>query len=155
MERLSAIERPGQRALYKSTDGGKTWTQLTTAFPPHVGRIGIAVAPSNPKRVYANVDSDPKHGGVYRSDDAGATWTRTDGEARIWHARLVFRRHQRRPEEPRRRVRDGHVDVPLDDGGKSFDAIRGAPGGDDYHTLVDRSGRSRPHDPRQRSRRRS
>src|SRR6185437_5872630 len=63
---------PGS-GIYKSTDDGDTWHQLTNGLPSErVGRIGIAVAPSQPDRVYAVVDA--KAGGIYRSDDAGASW---------------------------------------------------------------------------------
>ncbi|MDE2483329.1 MAG: hypothetical protein KGN02_14215, partial [bacterium] len=60
--------------LYKSSDGGKTWTRLTGGGLPEgiTGRIGVAVAPSDPNRVYALIES--KHGILWRSDDAGATW---------------------------------------------------------------------------------
>ncbi|HWT06018.1 MAG TPA: hypothetical protein VN224_09705, partial [Xanthomonadales bacterium] len=64
---------PGS-GLYKSTDGGVTWNQLQGHnFPSEgLGKIGLAVAPSDPKRVYAIVDA--KAGGLYRSDDGGANW---------------------------------------------------------------------------------
>ncbi len=60
--------------IWKSTDGGKTWKKLTgNGLPAGVtGRIGLAVAPSNPQRVYALIES--KDGILWRSDDAGATW---------------------------------------------------------------------------------
>jgi photosystem II stability/assembly factor-like uncharacterized protein len=60
--------------LYKSTDGGATWTKLTGHGLPEapVGRIGLAIAPSEPKRVYALIESSA--GVLWRSDDAGATW---------------------------------------------------------------------------------
>jgi len=73
---------PGS-GLYKSTDGGNSWHALTTGLPSEgVGRIGIAVAPSNHLRVYAIVDA--KDGGLYRSDDAGGTWGKASGDTRIW-----------------------------------------------------------------------
>src|SRR5262249_56293889 len=58
--------------LFKSTDGGTTWRPLTKGLPTAadgLGRIGIAVAPSEPKRLFAIVDA-PRQGGLYRSDDA-------------------------------------------------------------------------------------
>src|SRR2546429_9388138 len=63
--------------LFKSTDGGDTWTELTRnkGMPAGViGGIGIAVAASNPHRVYAQ--GEAQEGGPFRSDDAGAPWSR-------------------------------------------------------------------------------
>ena len=60
--------------LFKSTDGGTTWRQLTVGLPtPAQGlsRIGFCIAPSDPSRLYATVASGPTTGGIYRSDDAG------------------------------------------------------------------------------------
>jgi photosystem II stability/assembly factor-like uncharacterized protein len=60
--------------IWKSVDGGKSWNRLTGHGLPDgmMGRIGLAVAPSNPQRVYALIES--KDGILWRSDDAGATW---------------------------------------------------------------------------------
>ncbi len=67
---------------YKSTDGGTTWTELTSGLPAGMkGRIGLAVSPSRHDRVWAIVEA--KDGGVYRSDDAGATWQRTSGDSSV------------------------------------------------------------------------
>ncbi|MEP6621679.1 MAG: glycosyl hydrolase [bacterium] len=86
----------GHSGLWKSTDAGETWTDLSanpglpnTAF----GRIGVAVAPSNPRRVYATVEApdsagEPR-GGIFRSDDAGAHWQRTSGDQR-WQVRAWY-----------------------------------------------------------------
>src|SRR5579884_3038503 len=73
---------PGS-GLYKSTDGGATWTHVHgNGFPSDgLGKIGLAVAPSDSNRVYAIVDA--KAGGLYRSDDAGATWKLADKETRL------------------------------------------------------------------------
>ena len=65
---------PGSR-LYRSRDGGDSWEALANGLPVGVkGRIGIAIAPSQPSTVYAIIEA--KVGGVFRSDDRGTTWTR-------------------------------------------------------------------------------
>src|SRR5204863_392636 len=74
-----------ESGLFKSMDGGSTWSRLTKGLPTPgdgLGRIGIAVAPSNPKRLYAMVDA-PGAGGLYRSDDAGASWRRVHSAQRV------------------------------------------------------------------------
>src|SRR6201999_274308 len=71
---------PGS-GLYKSTDGGRTWTQLANGLPKAPGRIGLSISAAQPNRVYALIDADD--GGLYRSDDAGATWTKVTGDQRI------------------------------------------------------------------------
>ena len=64
---------PGS-GLYKSTDGGDTWSRLTSGLPAStLGKIGVTVSPANPQRVWATVEADDK-GGIYRSDDGGRTW---------------------------------------------------------------------------------
>lgn len=85
---------PGS-GIFKTTNGGTTWTELTRnpGLPKGViGNIGIAVSPANPKRVWAVVEADS--GGVFRSDDAGATWTRTNEERKLrqraWYYSRVF-----------------------------------------------------------------
>jgi photosystem II stability/assembly factor-like uncharacterized protein len=72
-----AWQGPGS-GLFKSTDGGDTWRQLTNGLPTFeqgLGRIGLGMAPSDANRMYALVDS-PKLGGLYRSGDAGESWSR-------------------------------------------------------------------------------
>jgi photosystem II stability/assembly factor-like uncharacterized protein len=60
--------------LYKSIDGGDTWTKLRSGLPTtNLGKIGVDVSPANPRRVWATVEADDK-GGVYRSDDGGTSW---------------------------------------------------------------------------------
>ncbi len=66
---------PGS-GLYKSTDAGETWTDISHAkgLPDGIdGKIGVAVSPADPNRVYTLVENE--NGGLFRSDDAGATWT--------------------------------------------------------------------------------
>lgn len=66
---------PGS-ALWKSTDGGKTWRKITSGLPDgvHLGRIGLARCPSRPDTVYAIVEAAEGKGGVFRSLDNGETW---------------------------------------------------------------------------------
>jgi photosystem II stability/assembly factor-like uncharacterized protein len=78
----------GRSGLWKTTDGGDTWKNLTAnpGIPKTpLGRIGVTVSPANPQRVYATIESPPEDstGGIFRSDDAGATWQRTSGDQRF------------------------------------------------------------------------
>ncbi len=124
---------PGS-GLYKSTDGGATWKALTSGLPAEgVGRIGIAVAPSNPRRVYAIVDA--RQGGLYRSDDAGATWALASGDARIWGRGWYFCKVVTDPRNPDVVYVSNTSLYRSADGGRTWTAIKGAPGGDDYHQL--------------------
>src|SRR5260370_13988526 len=88
------IRKPGQKGtsygpgsgLYKSTDEGVTWTQITGHGLPEGewGREGVAVATGNHgQRVYLIVEAKDKKGGLFRSDDAGATWRKATEEPRI------------------------------------------------------------------------
>lgn len=66
-----------EAGIHKSTDGGKTWKKLTAGLPREdMGRIGLAIAPTEPTRLYAIIESLGKATGFYRSDDAGANWAK-------------------------------------------------------------------------------
>jgi photosystem II stability/assembly factor-like uncharacterized protein len=120
--------------VYKSTDGGDSWKQLTTGLPVEgLGRVGLAVAPTNRGRVYAIVDA--KAGGLYRSDDAGATWTLASNEARIWGRGWYFCKVNVDPKNADAVYVSNTSLYRSADGGKTWTAIKGAPGGDDYHQL--------------------
>jgi photosystem II stability/assembly factor-like uncharacterized protein len=131
-----AWQGPGS-GLFKSTDGGTTWRQLTKGLPTFaqgLGRIGIAVAPSDPRRLYANVDS-PQLGGIYRSDDAGESWQRTNDEVRVWGRGSDFAELKVDPRDHEVVYAGNTSSYKSADGGKTFHAWKGAPGGDDYHTI--------------------
>ncbi|HPV74997.1 MAG TPA: glycosyl hydrolase [Gemmatimonadaceae bacterium] len=76
----------GKSGLWKSTDGGDTWVDLSgnRGMPKApLGKIGIAVSPANPRRLFASIEAKDTLGGIFRSDDAGATWSRTNGEQKF------------------------------------------------------------------------
>ena len=76
--------------IFKSTDGGDTWIELTGGLPEVMGKIGVAVSPANAERVWALVEADD--GGLFRSDDAGDTWNRIN-EDRVLRARSWYYMH--------------------------------------------------------------
>jgi photosystem II stability/assembly factor-like uncharacterized protein len=108
-----------ESGIWKSVDGGETWTQLTAGLPTgDRGRIGIDIARSQPNTIYATVAASD--GGVFRSDDAGATWTRTSQLQSIpWFFGQIR-------VDPRNAERVYHLGVSLsvsDDGAKTFRSI--------------------------------
>jgi photosystem II stability/assembly factor-like uncharacterized protein len=126
----------GGGGLFKSTDGGSTWHALTTGLPSDLSQVHIAIAPSDPKRIYIFAATG-RPVGIYRSDDGGANWTETTKDPR-----------------PSTRIGGGDLPVPAvdprnpdviysasivtwksTDAGKTWTGIRGAPGGDDYQNI--------------------
>jgi photosystem II stability/assembly factor-like uncharacterized protein len=123
--------------LFKSVDGGMTWRQIGKGFPTAaqgLGRIGFTIAPSDPRRMYATVDA-PTLGGIYRSDDAGETWRRTNDEVRVWGRASDFAEVKVDPRNPDVVYSANTSTYRSSDGGTTFTAIKGAPGGDDYHRI--------------------
>ena len=70
--------------IFKSTDGGDTWTKLSSGLPSTlIGKIDISIARSQPSTVYAMVEAPGSEGGLYRSGDAGASWKLVNGAANL------------------------------------------------------------------------
>jgi photosystem II stability/assembly factor-like uncharacterized protein len=81
---------PGS-GIYKTIDAGDTWTQLKDGLPKtDMGKIGLTVSPTDPKRVWATIGGDD--GGIYRSDDAGKSWQLLNGSFEM-HARQYYYGH--------------------------------------------------------------
>jgi photosystem II stability/assembly factor-like uncharacterized protein len=138
-----AYNGPGS-GLYKSTDGGNTWRQLTKGLPGEaegIGRIGPTVSPSDPDRMYAWVNATKgnaktkKSSGIYRSDDAGESWQQVNDEERVWGRGDDFGCVRVDPKNKDVIYVANTSTYRSTDAGKNFTAIKGAPGGDDYHTI--------------------
>jgi photosystem II stability/assembly factor-like uncharacterized protein len=113
-------------ALYKSTDGGDTWTELSDndGFAEGVlGKIGVSVSRANPDRLYAVVEAED--GGLYRSDDGGRTWTRVNASRDLWQRSFYFNRVVAGPQDASTvYVLNYHL-LKSTDGGASFERIPG------------------------------
>jgi photosystem II stability/assembly factor-like uncharacterized protein len=130
------ITGPGG-GIYKSTDGGATWKDISGHGLPNVklGRIGLDIAAGqHGKRVYALIDAGTSSG-LYRSDNAGEDWTLMSTDSRILSRGWYFGEVRSDPRNPDLVYVSNVSLYRSTDGGKNFEAIRGAPGGDDYHSL--------------------
>ncbi len=127
-----------QSGLFKSTDGGNTWKPLTHGLPTYaegLGRIGIGIAPSDSNRIYAQVQANRQFNGTYRSDDAGETWHRVNSENRVSGRPDDFAEVKVDPNNENIVYCANTSTYKSIDGGKTFHALKGAPGGDDYHRI--------------------
>jgi photosystem II stability/assembly factor-like uncharacterized protein len=123
--------------LYKSTDAGDTWKPLTKGLPgasEGLGRIGIAIAPSDTKRIYVSAEAT-KVGGVYRSDDAGESWKQVNADHRIGGRGPGAMGIAVAPDNPDVIYVANTTTWKSTDGGKTFVGFKGAPGGDDYQRI--------------------
>ena len=120
--------------IFKSTDGGTTWTQLKDGLPDGVVNAELAIAPTNPRRLYVTLEAGGGGTGVYRSDDAGATWTRatTDNRPTSRINEVVPHVH---PKDADTVIVTDIVSFKSTDGAKTFVPFRGAPGGDDNQNI--------------------
>lgn len=127
---------PGS-GLFKSTDFGENWTEITRnpGLPQSgvVGKIGVAVSPAAPWRVWALIEHD--QGGVYRSDDAGATWTRVNDERRLRQRAFYYTRIYADPDDPEVMYALNTGLYRSRDGGETFQQIR-VPHGDNHDLWI-------------------
>ena len=135
----TARSRGPNSGLFKSTDGGTTWKPLAGGLPSFaqdgLGRIGIGIAPSDPQSHVRAGGGARQAGGVYRSDDAGANWQRVNSEQRIYGRGSDFACVRVDPKNKDVIYVANTSTYRSTDAGQTFTAIKGAPGGDDYHTI--------------------
>jgi len=135
-------DAPSGSGLFKTSDGGATWTELGTASGSGLpakpwGRVAVTAAPSRPNVVYAFIEAAPPKNGLYRSDDAGRTWKALDrSQSMIWRpfyfANLIV--------DPKNEDKIYKPDGPLiasTDGGKSFSNVTGGAHGDFHDVWID------------------
>jgi photosystem II stability/assembly factor-like uncharacterized protein len=123
--------------LFKSTDGGNTWHALTRGLPKDLSQIYVAIAPSDPRRLYATVAISSGPLAFYRSNDAGESWSQATDDprpsGRIGGGDLAIPRVDSK--NPDVVYCASTVTMRSTDGGKTWSGFRGAPGGDDYQNL--------------------
>jgi photosystem II stability/assembly factor-like uncharacterized protein len=133
---------PSDSSLFKSTDGGATWTELDStsarALPTKPwGRVAVAVAPSKANVVYAFIEAEPPKNGLYRSDDGGQTWQALDrSQNMIWRP-FYFANLIVDPKNENRIYKAGGSLIVSNDGGKSFSNISGGAHGDFHDVWID------------------
>ncbi|HEY6251199.1 MAG TPA: glycoside hydrolase [Candidatus Angelobacter sp.] len=122
--------------IFKSTDGGQTWSQLTKGLPEGIVQADITICQANPNRLYSSVATKTAVA-IYRSDDGGQSWaqatTDTRPAGRIGGGDLSVPRVD--PKNPDTVYVTSTVTWKSTDGGKTWTGFRGAPGGDDYQNM--------------------
>lgn len=110
-------------AIHRSTDGGKTWTKIRAGLPSaDMGRIGLAMAPTDPDTIYATIEASDKQGGIFRSKDRGVSWEKRnpyDQQAQ-YYAHLVVD-----PQNKDRFYLMGVLIQVSDDGGRTLRPLGG------------------------------
>ena len=129
----------GRSGLWKTTDGGDSWKEIT--FNPGVpkkplGKIGVAISPANPRRVYASIEAPDSSGGIFRSDDGGDTWELTSGDQK-WSVRPWYYSAVTADPNDENTVYVMNLSVWRSvDGGRTFNRVR-VPHGDTHIMWVD------------------
>ncbi|MCB0667322.1 MAG: glycosyl hydrolase [Saprospiraceae bacterium] len=127
---------PGS-GIHRSMDGGETWEKLTSGLPKsNLGKIGLAISPQNPDKVYAIVETDRTKGGLYLSDDRGNSWTKqsntvSGGTGPHYYQELYASPHK----EGMLYLMDVRVQVSTDDG-KTFNQLSEREKHSDNHAIA-------------------
>ena len=128
---------PGS-GLFRSVDGGTTWTELTKkpGLPAGIwGKLGVSVSGADSKRVYAIIEAE--QGGVFRSDDGGETWERTSTDRNLLQRAFYYTRIYAHPTERDRVLVLNVAFHESSDGGKTFPRRVGTPHSDNHDLWID------------------
>jgi photosystem II stability/assembly factor-like uncharacterized protein len=126
---------PGS-GFYVSRDGGDHWHHIVGhGLLSNPGRIGLAVSPAKPDRVYALADGPWGQRGLYRSDDSGTDWRQISSDPRISERCWYFCSLTADPTNADRVYVMDTIVLESTDGGAHFIALKGDPTGDDFHAL--------------------
>ena len=143
----------GRERALRVPDGGTTWRPLTKGLPTAaqgLGRIGIGIAPSDGRRMYATVEARAREGGIFRSDDAGESWQRVNSENRVYGRASDFAEVRVDPRNPDIVVLRQHLDLPLDRRRQELHGRQGRAGGRRLPPHLDQSREPAGHDLRGR-----
>lgn len=121
--------------LYKSTDSGETWDKMTEGLPKEMGKMAIAVSPSNSEKVYALIESDTEKdlGGLFVSDNAGKSWSRISDDNRLTQRAWYYIELFIDPKDENTVYVLSAPALRSNDGGKTWESLSGTHG--DYHDL--------------------
>ena len=118
------IDAASEGGVYKTTDGGDTWSKLTNGLPTGLtGRIAVTVSPANPSRVWAQVNAHDPQGGIYRSDDAGETWRRVNRNRKLRQRHWYYSHLYADPRDENTLYAMNTSFYKSIDGGKTFEPI--------------------------------
>ena len=129
----------GRSGLWKTTDGGDTWKELTfnEGIPRKpLGKIGVDVSPANPRRVYASIEAPDSSGGMFRSDNGGDTWQRVSADPRLWVRAWYYSAVTADPQDENAVYVMNLQVMRSIDGGRTFQTVR-VPHGDTHIMWVD------------------
>lgn len=116
---------PGSR-IYKTTDAGKTWKEITKGLPELKGKMGISISPANPNIVYIAIDALGEKAGVYRSDDAGESFKQTTNDATTYARSWYYMHIIADPNDEDELWVMNSFAMKSIDGGKTFEGIMGS-----------------------------
>ena len=122
--------------VYKSTDGGDRWSQLTNGLPNGLrGKADLAVSAADPDRVYVLIEAPGDEGGVYRSDDRGGSWSQVSDHKEILYRPFYFCNLDAHPKDPDTLWGMAEGYYKSEDGGKTWDR-QTIPHGDNHDMWI-------------------